>query len=61
MPRSKALWGALIGALVAILWIAFDGTAVLLVIGLTAIGWLIGTILDRPDTVIRILERLQER
>lgn len=61
MFNSKASWGALAGALVAIIWLIFDWPAVLLVVGLTVLGWLIGTILDRPERVIAVLEYLQER
>lgn len=61
MPTSKALWGAVVGALVAILWTALGGAALLLIAGLATIGWLIGAVLDRPERVIRVLERLQER
>ena len=61
MPTSKAIWGAVVGALVAILWIALGGATLLLIIALTAIGWLIGATLDRPEGVIRVLERLQQR
>ncbi len=61
MLTSRPLLGALAGALLAIVWIVFDGWAVLLVAGLAVIGWLIGSILDKPDVVIRMLERLQNR
>ncbi len=61
MLTNKALWGALAGALVAIVWVTFDSSAVLLVIALAAVGWLIGTIIDRPEVFIRLLQRLQDR
>lgn len=61
MLNNKALWGALAGALIAIIWVAFDGAAVLLVIAFAAIGWLIGMIFQRPDVLIGLLQRLQDR
>lgn len=59
--KNKGLWGATIGAIVAIIWSALDGTAVLLLIGLAAAGWLIGMVFQRPDVLIAWLQRLQER
>ncbi len=61
MPRSKALIGAIIGAALAILMIVFDAGALIFVGSLAAAGWLIGTVLDRPDAIISLLQRLQER
>lgn len=61
MLNNKALLGALAGAIIAVVWVAFDGGAVLLVAGLAAAGWLLGTIFDRPDVLIRWLERLRDR
>ena len=61
MLKNKAVWGALAGALVAIIWVAFDGGAVLLVAGFAAIGWLVGMIFERPDVLISVLQRLQDR
>ncbi len=61
MLTNKALWGALAGALIAIIWVAFDGLAVLAVIGLAAAGWLVGMIFQRPDVLISLLQRLQDR
>lgn len=55
------LAGAALGALIAIVWVAFDGLAVLLVLGLAAAGWVIGMIFQRPDFFIGLLQRLQER
>lgn len=53
--------GAIAGALIAIVWVAFDGSAVLLVAGLAAVGWLIGMIFERPDLLISVLQRIQDR
>lgn len=61
MLTNKAIWGALAGALLAIVWVAFDGGAVLLVVGLAAVGWLIGMIFQRPEVFIGLLERLRDR
>ena len=61
MLSNKGIVGALAGALIAIVWVAFDGTAVLLLIAFAAIGWLVGTILQRPDILIDLLQRLQDR
>ncbi len=61
MLTNKSLWGALAGALIAIIWVAWDGTAVLAVIGLAAVGWLVGMIFQRPDVLISLLQRLQDR
>ena len=61
MLNNKALWGALTGALIAVIWVAFDGEAVLLVVGLGAAGWLFGMIFERPDLPIGFLQRIQDR
>jgi len=61
MLTNKALWGAIAGALIAVIWVAFDGGAVLLVAGLAAAGWLVGMIFERPDVLIGLLQRLQDR
>jgi uncharacterized membrane protein len=61
MAISKPIWGALAGALLAILWVAFGGGAVLLVIALAVVGALIGVLLEHPGALISLLERLQER
>jgi uncharacterized membrane protein len=58
---SRTIIGALIGAAVALIWIIFDTKAVLIFAGLTIIGAIVGTALDRPQRLIDILERLQER
>lgn len=59
--RNTGLIGAALGALIAIVWVAFGGLAVLLVLGLALAGWLIGMIFQRPDFLIGLLERLQQR
>ena len=61
MTLTRSALGALIGALVAIVWLTFDGGAVLLVGALGGAGWVLGTVLDRPETLIRVLQRLQDR
>ena len=59
--RNSGLIGAALGALVAIVWVAFGGLSVLLVLGLAGAGWLLGMVFQRPDLLIGLLERLQER
>ncbi len=59
--RNTGLIGAALGALIAIVWVAFGGLAVLLVLGLALTGWLIGMIFQRPDFLIGLLQRLQQR
>lgn len=59
--HNTALIGAALGALIAIVWVAFGGLAVLLVLGLAAAGWAVGAVLQRPDFFISLLERLQQR
>ncbi len=61
LTKKKSLWGGLVGVVIALIWVAFGGPAVGIVIGLGALGWLIGMILERPDILIRLLQRLQER
>jgi len=53
--RNTGLIGAALGALIAIVWV------VLLVLGLALAGWLIGMIFQRPDFLIGLLQRLQQR
>jgi len=59
--RNTGFVGAALGALIAIVWVAFGGLAVLLVVGLTVAGWTLGMVLQRPDFFIALLERLQQR
>ncbi|BAN03589.1 hypothetical protein [Ilumatobacter coccineus] len=59
--RNTGLIGAALGAIIAIVWVAFGGLAVLLVLGLALAGWLVGMIFQRPDFVIGLLQRLQQR
>jgi uncharacterized membrane protein len=61
VTNKTSLRGALAGVLIAIVWVAFDGAAVLLMLALAAAGWTIGMIFERPDIFISLLERLQER
>ncbi|MDZ7733912.1 MAG: hypothetical protein U5R31_13360 [Acidimicrobiia bacterium] len=61
MTNQKALWGAAAGVIIALVWVAFDGLAVLLVVGLAALGWAIGMVFDRPDAIISLLERIRDR
>jgi len=61
LRTSRTIIGAATGAIVALIWIAFDTKAVLLLAALTGIGALIGVALDRPQRLIDILERLQDR
>lgn len=56
---SKTIIGAIVGALTALAWIVFDTGAVFLLIVLTAAGALIGLLIDQPDRVISLLERLK--
>lgn len=59
--RNTGLIGAALGALIAIVWVAFGGLAVLLVLGLALAGWALGMVFQRPDFFIGLLQRLQER
>jgi uncharacterized membrane protein len=59
--RNTGMIGAALGALVAIVWVAFGGLAVLLVVGLAVAGWAVGMVFQRPDFFIAVLERLQRR
>jgi uncharacterized membrane protein len=59
--RNTGIIGAALGAIIAIVWVAFGGLAVLLVIGLAVAGWVLGMVLQRPDFFIALLERLQRR
>lgn len=61
MPTSRSFIGAVAGAVLAILWLVFDPGAVIFVGGLAALGWLIGSVVDRPDAIISVLQRLQDR
>ena len=61
LTKKRSLWGALAGVLIAVIWVGLGGPAVGIVIGLAALGWIIGTILDNPDTLIKLLERLKDR
>ncbi|MCA1705969.1 MAG: DUF2273 domain-containing protein [Actinobacteria bacterium] len=61
MQRRKAWVGATAGAVLAIIWAALGFGAVLLVLALAALGGAIGVVIDRPDSVIDFLQRMQER
>lgn len=56
---SRRTAGAIVGALVALAWIAFDTGAFVVLVVLTGIGALIGTALDNPQRLIEYLQRLQ--
>lgn len=58
---SKTLIGAGIGALIAVIWIVFDTTAAIVLVALAALGALVGSALENPGRLIRLLERLQDR
>lgn len=59
--HNTGLIGAILGAIIAVVWVGFGGLAVLLVVGLAVAGWVLGMVLQRPDIFIRLLERLQQR
>ena len=59
--RNTGFIGALLGATIAIVWVALGGLAVLLVIGLAVAGWVAGMVMQRPDFFIGLLERIQQR
>ena len=61
LTKKRSLWGALTGVVIAVIWVGLGGAAVGIVIGLAALGWIIGLILDNPDTLIKLLERLKDR
>lgn len=61
LTKKRSLWGALAGVVIAVIWVGLGGAAVGIVIGLAALGWVIGRILDHPDALIRLLERLKDR
>ena len=56
---SRTLAGAVLGALVALMWLVFDTGAAILFLGFTATGGLIGLALDRPEQLIKMLEKLK--
>lgn len=60
MSLSKSLIGTVLGAVVAVLWVVFDGGAVLLVVAFAAAGWLLGSLLEDPSRLISLLQRLQD-
>ena len=61
LTKKRSLWGALAGVVIAVIWVGLGGAAVGIAIGLAALGWVIGTILDNPDGLIKLLERLKDR
>ncbi len=61
LTKKRSFWGALTGVVIAIIWVALGGPAVGIMIGLGALGWIIGSILDKPDVLIKLLERLKDR
>ncbi len=61
LTKKRSLWGALAGVVIAVIWVGLGGAAVGIVIGLAALGWVIGFVLDNPDTLIKLLERLKDR
>ncbi|MCY3807109.1 MAG: hypothetical protein OXG55_05515 [bacterium] len=61
LTKKRSLWGALAGVVIAVIWVGLGGAAVGIVIGLAALGWVIGMILDNPDGLIKLLERLKDR
>ncbi|MXZ31123.1 MAG: hypothetical protein F4078_04010 [Acidimicrobiia bacterium] len=61
LTKKRSLWGALAGVVIAVIWVGLGGAAVGIAVGLAALGWGIGTILDNPDGLIKLLERLKDR
>ena len=61
LTKKRSLWGALAGVVIAVIWGGLGGAAVGIAVGLAALGWAIGTILDNPDGLIKLLERLKDR
>lgn len=61
LTKKRSLWGALAGVVIAVIWVGLGGAAVGIAIGLAALGWVIGMILDNPDSLIKLLERLKDR
>ncbi len=61
LTKKRSLWGALAGVVIAVIWVGLGGAAVGIVIGLAALGWIVGMILDNPDGLIKLLERLKDR
>lgn len=61
MVTRKSLVGAAAGAVLAIIWAALGLGAVLLVLALAALGGTIGLAIERPERVIDLLQRMQER
>ena len=61
LTKKRSLWGALAGVVIAVIWVGLGGAAVGIAIGLAALGWVIGTVLDNPDGLIKLLERLKDR
>ncbi|MCY3560030.1 MAG: hypothetical protein OXH20_02495 [bacterium] len=61
LTKKRSLWGALAGVVIAVIWVGLGGAAVGIAVGLAALGWAIGTILDNPDGLIKLLERLKDR
>ncbi len=59
--RNTGLIGAALGAVIAIVWVAYGGLAVLLVLGLAVAGWVLGMVFQRPDFFISLLTRIQDR
>ena len=61
LTKKRSLWGALAAVVIAVIWVGLGGAAVGIAVGLAALGWGIGTILDNPDGLIKLLERLKDR
>ena len=53
--------GLVAGVVVAIVWAALGLGAALLAIVLGGLGYLVGLLVERPEALIAVLERLQER
>lgn len=61
MTNHKAMLGAALGVLFAVLWAAFGFGWACLALALGVLGAVIGHFADRPGPLIDLLQRLQER
>jgi uncharacterized membrane protein len=59
MTSSRAVIGAIAGAIIAIVWQVLGADALLWTILLGAVGAIIGHFLDQPARLIEYLQRLE--
>lgn len=59
MNLSRSILGGLVGILAVVLWQAFGATTFFVALGIGALGFGVGWVLEHPSGIIELLRRLE--